>query len=364
MTAKIVFTILTLAILAIGCAQSPTGEVVSEKQTVKIGVILPLSGDNAQLGVWGTNGAELALKEINAQDTRYNYKIIYEDDQLNSKLTASAANKLVSVDAIDALITISSGSGNAAKPIATQGGVPHFAVASDGSIADGKMNFIHWTSPAAEAKRMLEEMTQRGHKTLAMINLNQQGVKAIEDELVKQSKDHGIDVVFVDHINPGTNEFRTVLLKMNQKNPDLVLFMMFDPEYDMIMTQYQQLGMKTPYSSIEVPSFVKDPSAFEGKWFVSAAVETKEFQDRYFGVYGEKPGFASANIYDAVKIIADASEEAETEKTLNSETIAAYVRGLKDYDGALGRLTTQPDGIIWSDAALYTIKDGKPVALE
>jgi branched-chain amino acid transport system substrate-binding protein len=364
---KSMFVLMIAALLVFAaCATQPTGKVVQEtKQTVKIGAILPLSGENAQLGAWAKEGIELAMREVNAQSTTYTYEVIYEDDEFTSKGAATAANKLISMDNVDVIVSFASSQGNAIKPIAAQGKAIHFGVASDPNVADGEYNFIHWTPPAAEAKKFLEKAQSHGVKRLALIGLNHQGVIAIEDEVVKQAPEYGISIVYREHLNGGTTDFRTQLLKLQEQKPDLVMPLFFDPEIGLMLKQYKDMAIAAPIASIEVPGIVKDPSIFDGAWFVNAAGGDAKFAAKFETAYGSQPQMTAANMYDIVKITVDAYETAgRTGQKPPSSAIVQHIKQLSDYEGALGKLRMQPSGIIWSDAEVFTVTDGKMVKVQ
>ena len=75
--------------------------------TIKIGVTLPLTGDEATLGESNRNAIHLAASKL-PSSTKYNYQLIFEDDQFNPALGASAVNKLISIDGVSALISFGS----------------------------------------------------------------------------------------------------------------------------------------------------------------------------------------------------------------------------------------------------------------
>src|SRR5689334_12506581 len=88
----IVFSFLVIAIAACNsCKQK-------NKSEIKIGAILPLTGDAAQWGIPAKNGASLAVTEINDSGGINGNKIalIVEDDQCDGDKGVSAFNKLIS----------------------------------------------------------------------------------------------------------------------------------------------------------------------------------------------------------------------------------------------------------------------------
>ncbi len=97
---------------------------------VKVGVILPLSGEGATIGDGIRNGIALGLTEL-SPETRNKIEVVYEDDALLPKNTVTAFNRLVGIHNIDVVINVSSGTSNAIAPLTEQKKIPFIAIASD-----------------------------------------------------------------------------------------------------------------------------------------------------------------------------------------------------------------------------------------
>ena len=114
----IVGIIIIAVVIWFGFLNKADDQIPSEKETIKIGVSIPLSGDVAFLGE-GVRDAMLLAKE-NLGYTKYNYEIIFEDDQFNSTNTLTAVNKLISIDKVSVISSLGSNLGNVVSPIAEE----------------------------------------------------------------------------------------------------------------------------------------------------------------------------------------------------------------------------------------------------
>lgn len=330
---------------------------------IKIGLSLPLTGDLAFIGEADRNAAQLALEEVKARtDLKNRYELVIEDDGFDAAKAASAVKKLITVDKVNALVSISSTAGNAAAPIAESYKIPHIGMASDATVAKGDYNFINWTRPQEEVSVMIAELQKRGIKNVAVIGLNQQGFLAIEKDFKEKAAPLGITIT-EEIFNSGTTDFRTIITKLQKTNPQIYLLGAFDPEIGIIAKQMQELGVKTPLTSIETFGLSADPKPFEGQWYVDAAVATKEFATKYQAKYGKAPGPAAANTYDAIHLFVTAFEEATKTGTPSALEVARALSAIKNYSGALGPLTIGPEGEFISQAAVKTIKNGQPADL-
>ncbi len=332
----------------------------TQKETVKIGIVGPRSGSLAFLGDGMANGAQMAIKEYS--NTKYNYEVVFEDDGFDSKRSAPVINKLISLDKVDALITIASASGNIATPIAEQNKVVHFGIASDPNIGKGEYNFIHWTPPFEEARVFVNELEKRGIKKISIFGAQIQGITAVIDEVKKQATEKNIEVLTSEIFNFGTTDFRTMISKAKAVNPEMYLLIAFSPELEIFTKQMADAGTKSKMTSIEAFELTEKPEIFEGLWYVNAADATGAFNEKYLAAYGKNPAAGTANAYDIVKFIIEASEKESGKTRPTANDIRANLASTK-ISGALGNLSIDTDGFVLSKAVVRTIKNGKPITI-
>ena len=334
------------------------------KETIKIGFVLPLSGNAAFIGEGMKRAAELALKEVQAVDTKYSYEVVFEDDAFTPAKTASALQKLISLEKVDVVSTVASAAGGVANPLAEKAEVVHISTASDPAIAKGEFNFTNWTPPKEEVKVFLAEAQKRGIKKISVFGQTISGITAVIDELKAQLPGTGITIVSEDISNFGTKDFRTAIQKASAAKPDYILAIMFSPELEILTAQAKELGVKVPMTAIESFELSDNPTLFEGLWYVNAADPTKEFSDAYFKEYGKTVSIGTPNAYDTVKMVVYVAEKLGKNTKPTTKELAQAFATIKGYDGALGKnLTMGADHVLISEAVLRIIKDGKPTTL-
>ncbi|MFA6396852.1 MAG: ABC transporter substrate-binding protein [Sulfurimonas sp.] len=329
----------------------------AEAGLIKIGVVAPLTGDTAFLGE-GVREAMLLAKE-QLGDTEYQYELIFEDDQLDPKMTASAANKLIDIDGVDVLVSFSSSSGNVVAPIAERNKVVHLGIASDANVADGFYNFIHWTPPSEEARVFVEELENRNISRLGMIIPNQQGAVAVADAVKERLEGTGIEIVNEQTINAGDTDFRTAVNKAKSGNPEIYLLAAFTPELEILGRQMKEAGIMTPLTSIEAFELTEERDLFEGYWYVNAAEPTNEFSQAFKSRTSKNPTLGAPNAFDIFNLIVSVYEDASQRPS--SEDIVEGLRNVENFNGALGNLSMGENDIILSPAAVRIIQNGQPV---
>lgn len=356
-------TILTVVLA--GCSGNGTGQVLNDgKETVKIGIVIALSGDNAFLGENAMKAVQLAESQI-PEGTKYNYEFIFEDDRVDPKLTASATQKLINIDKVDAIISASSGTGNVVTPMAEQAGVIHFGIASDANVAKGDYNFIHWTTPEAENKAFVQALEDRDITRFAYIGMNQQGAMAVWDDLQERLEGTGIEITEEQIFNLGEKDFKTMLLKIEESDPEAILVFTFSPELELIAKQAEELNIDIPLTAIESFEYAEQPELFEGLWYIQAAEPQQQYSKDFEAMHGEAPKVASGNTYDIVNLLVRAYEhvgESPYEKPDNLDVAKALLT-VHDYEGALGTLNVDSGGIVDSPAVVKVLKDGEPVVI-
>ncbi len=364
MLKKVIWLIILIVIVVVIVTVSKNGKVeVSEKQTIKIGAILPLTGNLAFIGEAAKNGADLAMEKINSNTSlTHKYELIIEDDAFDAKKTASAINKLMGVDKVHAVISLSSTGGNVVAPIAEQNMLPHIGMASDLNVAKGDYNFIHWTRPQEEVDAMITELKKKNLTKVALISVNQQGWAAINEDFKKKASANGITVVADEVFNTGERDFKAIISKTQKTKPEVYLLGIFSPELEIVGKQMKELGVKTPLTSIESFGLSSDPSVFEGSWFIDAAVSGSGFNDEYRTKYNKEVGPTSANVYDAINLIVQAVENTKNPAIPTSADIVKELSKIGNYSGAFGALSVSPEGAFISQASVKVIKEGKAVS--
>ncbi len=326
-----------------------------ETGPIRIGVIIPLSGNLAFLGEPAKQAAEFALE--NFKDTKHKYEFIFEDDQFSAEKAVTAANKLISIDKVDAIISFGSSGGNAVNPLAEKNKVIHFAVASDPKVADGTYNFNHWTPPSEEVRVLIAELQRRSIKKIGVLTANQGGMLAITQEIKKQIIGTDIQITTEQVFNIGEKDYRSLILKIKQNLPDIFVMVSFTPELEILGKQMIDAGIKTPMTSVEGFDQTSQPELFDGYWYASASDPSGEFVKSFQDKFGKNPAFGTGNAYDIVSLLVTAYENTDSAQTPNE--VVNQLLNIKGFKGAMGDLSIGNDGLVLSTATIKTVKVAK-----
>ncbi|MEA4837494.1 MAG: ABC transporter substrate-binding protein, partial [Rhodospirillaceae bacterium] len=165
------------AAAALGLAQAAA----AQPQPLKIGVIMPLTGELADYGATSLNGIKLAADEINKAGGVHGAPVTLAigDDQTSPQSGVSAAQKLVSVEKASILIG-PMGSGvfiPVAKTVALPAGIPIITGSATSPVIStldqGKgLVFRSVPSDAFQGVALADVAQNKGYKSVGVIYIN------------------------------------------------------------------------------------------------------------------------------------------------------------------------------------------------
>ncbi|MBI5064655.1 ABC transporter substrate-binding protein [Candidatus Woesearchaeota archaeon] len=365
---KILLSVLVILVLLTSCSGV-------SNNTIKIGAMLPLTGDASQYGTEFQRVAEIAAQEINDAGGINGKKleIIYEDSKCNPKDGATAAQKLINVDDVKVILGgACSGETLGASPIAEQNKVIILSPSASSPDITNAGDFIFRTNPsdAFAGKVAAEKAASMGFKKASIIHENTdyaQGLKRVFEQVFKES---GGEVVSVESYSSEESDFRTQLAKIKAANPDVVYLVPQSPiKGGLLVRQLKEAGVKSQLvmDAIMLRGILKDlGSQLEGVIGVEPKFDEKgpiaaPMLSKYKAKYGEVTfGFYDSATYDAVYLIAEALQKYGE----NAEKIRDYFYSIKGRPGAIGEITFDKNGDLLMKFSVEEVKNGQLVVLE
>ena len=84
------------------------GDTTGDVETIKIGVVCPISGNSAIAGKYITHGVEVAEEQlggkIDIKGTEYPVEFIYMDNEANEEKTTNVFQRLIEEDGVIAIV--------------------------------------------------------------------------------------------------------------------------------------------------------------------------------------------------------------------------------------------------------------------
>lgn len=355
---KKLLCVLCMALSLVACDREK-----SDKPVVKIGVVSSFSGKFAENGQNVKAALDLALKDVAPKNIQIKY--IYEDFDYDAPRAATAANKLINTDKVDAIISWSAVAGNVISPIADKANVFHFGISNDKNIAVGKHNFIHWTQSEVLADKMVELIMKKNAKSVVLFAVYQPGLQQTTDLVESKLKAKGVKT---ERVNFGIDDkdFKVIVDKMKQKNFDVWYITALPPSLDVLLKTIIEKEVNKPLVAIDSFLFSNIKDKLNGAQYIVTPEGDKDLLNRVTEKTGSTNYFSLGYTYDAGYILGKTYSylyEKLGRKPTQDE-VAAQIIDTKNFDGAVGKIWVDSDGVFQSNAVVMEIKDGKPIVVE
>ena len=273
--------------------------IVTNKSTdiLKIGVILPLSGESSSLGEKIKRGIDLAIGESNSENK---FDFIYEDGGMTPRSALNAYQKLTNIDKVSVFI----------GPFGPDQIMSLAPVLKDEQIVLGvslcedrfiKYVQIFCTYPAIsdQIKSGITTIQKNNLKSIAIVVPKGILGDAVRGELEKYQSDSGYKIVATENIQQGEKDFRSIITKIKSYKTDGVYIASLPEEGYRLIKQFRELEYKG-HILAEVDfdeNILKDyGNIAEGIYLpghISPEFE-KSFSERYRLIYKEEPDMYAA----------------------------------------------------------------------
>ncbi|MEE1199207.1 MAG: ABC transporter substrate-binding protein [Christensenellales bacterium] len=311
-------------ILALAMVLAMSGIAMAE-DTIKIGVIGPMTGPYAQYGLAVANGAKIAADEINALGG-VQLEILAEDDQGDGELGVNAYNKLLDDGVSIMLSTVTSGSCIAVSDVANEQRV--FMLTPSGSadvITEGKDNVYRICfKDSAQGTASAQYIVEQGLATKVGVIYNnaQDYSMGIYQSFMAKAKELNLEVVaeasFLDDTNA---DFSVQIAHMKEAGAELVFLPIYYTPASMILKQANAVDYSPIFFGVDGMDGILslegfDTSLAEGVMLLtpfSADAQddlTVNFVNTYKTQYGDTPNQFAADAYDGVYALKAAIESA------------------------------------------------------
>jgi branched-chain amino acid transport system substrate-binding protein len=327
--------VVIIAAIAIYFTQKP-----KEPETIKIGAILPLTGE---LSFIGEHEKKSILLAESTYPSKY-IKIIIEDNASNPKNALSAAQKLIQKDKVNIIITSPSFISEAVKGIVEKENIPHFIWAYHPTLPkESNLIFRLFVSSFDEAKMFVNFITKKKYKKVAFLrHMHPDAERAFREMTYPMLKKVGVEVL--DFPFPlGTVDFRSLIIKIKEAKPELLVIQSFANWTPKIYKQIKESGFKVDIlgdlnftdieSKLDASALANIP--FVGESFITTQ-KYEEFKKQYFEKYNSSPLPIDALCYDLIKILSEYAEQVKGRWDL--ENFLKYIYS-NTFDGITGRIT-------------------------
>ncbi|HEX2152030.1 MAG TPA: penicillin-binding protein activator [Stellaceae bacterium] len=282
---------------------------------IKIGVLLPLSGPNAELGKAMLEAAQLALFATAGEKLT-----LVPRDTAGSGGAAAAARSAVADGATLILGPLLAAEVEAVRPIAAEARVNVIAFATQTQVAGGNI-FLMGFLPRQEVAREVSFARERGLNRFGALAPSTPYGRLMTDALRDTVGSAGGTVTKVEHLNPnGTDTEAAVKRLVPGAGPeakvefDALLLPLGGEQLKQAARQIKAAGGGADKVQLLGSGLWDDPSiagepALYGGWFAASPLEQRrEFENRFRATYGRPPPRLASLAFDAAALAAALSK--------------------------------------------------------
>ncbi|HIR94371.1 MAG TPA: ABC transporter substrate-binding protein [Candidatus Egerieimonas intestinavium] len=337
------------SLAACGNSSEDTGKAEdkgADSETIRFAVAVPLTGDNAEQGMYVVNGCQMAIDEINAAGgvDGKKFEMVTYDDQASPNQSVTIAEKIVADPSIEFVIAhVNSGCLVAAQDTYISHGISVIGtVLSMDELSDyGWTNFLRMGLCNGDSAKILidavmEEETITKPAIFYANNANDLSACNLMVEYLEER--YGFTDIPTETFNPETDkDYSAQIDKFKADGIDAVFLSCEYSPAALLAMQSHEKGFEPVFAGISNnnPKFIElGGEDVEGIYTVCGFDSTdedpdiQEFIKKYEEEYGSLPNDCVSRPYDSIYAIADAYEKGATK-----DNLAEWMMENTDYEG-------------------------------
>jgi ABC-type branched-subunit amino acid transport system substrate-binding protein len=344
-----------LILLGAACGGDGGGGGGGDGDDLVVGALVTLTGE---FGSWGEDhltNFEMAAEDVNAAGLLpggSELKLVVEDESGTAEGAVRAAQKMVEVNGVQAIVGPSSTSMVALEPVAVRNQIPIISPAAGTVRLDtvgGEWLFRTYPSDSAEGAAVATYALDQGFDTMSILALNEESPQGIVKVVEQRFEEAGGDIAVRVDFDSGQPSYQAQVNEAVSANPAMLYLAGGEESGTTIIREIRQTGYTGPMGvngDLTSPGFLKDvgPELMEGACGGQATPDEStpvfdEYAQEYKQVANEETYVTMPNAYDALTVIALA---AVAGGDTSGETIQANLRDVAGPPGV--EVTTFEEG--------------------
>src|SRR5216110_512623 len=326
------------------------------QETVKIGLILPMTGGQASTGKQIDNAVKLYMQQKGDTIAGKKIEIIVKDDGAIPENTKRIAQELIVNDKVSIIAGFGiTPAALAAAPLATQARIPEIVMLAGASIVTERSPYIVRTSfTLAQSSVIIGDWAvKNGIKKVATLTSDY----APGNDALNFFKEHftagGGEVVEEVKTPLANPDFAPFLQRMRDSKPDAMFVFVPAGQGGNFMKQYAERGLDKTGIKVIGPGDVMDDDLLNGMGDAALGAVTahlysaahpsamnKEFVAAYKKAFGNRPGFMAVSGYDGIHLIYEALKK--TGGKTDGDALVEAMKGMK-WESPRGPISIDPE---------------------
>lgn len=353
------------------------------QETIKIGALYNVTGGMSSLDGPSLKGAQLAVKQINADGGLLGKQIelIAPDGKTDQQETAKAAQRLISEGVVAGIGESDTTFVMAGAPLFQEAGIPFVTSGATHPELPQWVGDYMFMAPFGDddqsyaiADYAYDELGTR--KVAVWTDNSMDFTKALSKFFVERFEERGGEIVGTDSFMMGDTDFSAQIARLASIDPapDAVFVSAIPSEAGLSVKQIREQGITMPIVSgdgfdTELVSTVPGPELANDVYFSTHTYraddrdEVKAFIADYKAEYGIDPENAFAPLgYDALMLVADAIRRADSAEPAKIRDALAETRGFKGVTGEISytretMVPPKPVSLISVHNGKYTVEE-------
>lgn len=346
----IYFFVVTCALFT-ACSKS------SQNDKIKVGVLMPLTGDIAYIGQSYVNAMMMGIDEDKVE-------LIIDDTKSDVKTAISALNKMLSFDKIDVVVSAVPAVSEGINPILESKGILHYALTFSPEISQKENVIKLFPSSDEEVRAYMNYAVEKElHNVVFLRHMFPDAELAFKTVVKPESKLLGLNVTDIP-FDLSTRDFNNLANKVKVLQPELVIVQSLSYNFYNISKSFMHAGILDKmlgdlnFGDLYSCYALEEANELNGIPFLGLTYVTSEryndFKKSYIEKYGEEPHYLSAFLYDVTITLNHLNLSGITK----NEIIRYYnMNKLKGVTSDIIRLDSNGDQIV--GYSVLTFKNGE-----
>lgn len=350
---KIFFVVIIFALI-LGCNQK-------KDDTIKVGVILPLTGDLANFGKTVLDGIKLGFDDNDNKNIVV--KLIIEDSKAKPKDAVNSFNKLISIDEVNCVIgALTSGSTLAITPEANKNKTFLISpTASSPLLSDAGPYFYRvYPSDLFDAEIASNYcFNNLSSPNASIVYLNNDYCNGLKEVFLNNYKKLGGKVQSAIAFNENISDFKSIISRLKTENNNVIYIIGHPVGIGMFLRQSKELGFNVNFFSnvaAEDREFYNVAgSSSNGLLFTAPAFDlsskepyARNFIKKFENKYGYVPDIHAVKGYDISQILLQCFKNGK----IHSSEIKSFIDSTKVFRSVNGFYKFKNNGDIVEPVAI------------
>jgi len=368
----ILITLGLLVLILIGVGVYRNMNQQDDKEVIKIGAILPLSGDFAEYGKNDKKGIDLAIEHFKELNPEIPIEIIYEDNKGTAKDAVSAMKKMALIKPVAIIDDAISSITLSILPQCDQNNIVLMSTGATNPKLSGKSPYFFrvWNSDLEEglytAKSLINDLNIYN---VSILYLNSDYGQGLNSAFSKSYSDSGGNIISSVPYDVENKDFKNEINKIDLAKTDGIYLIGYANQTGIICKRLREMGYNGAiFSTVatEDKEFLKlAGSAAEGVIYPFAAQDTggyyNLFRQKYIDKYHEQPTILTDVGFDATLIILNLikSHVGKLDEQINGEELKKMLKNMPPFYGASGEIKFDENGDVHKKMVLKVIRNNQ-----